>query len=188
MSLSASGQSHVWHYAVSPRLSNISSKCAGCFWHCMILLLHPFNSLFSWTTWVSRCQKGKTSLDLNEARDNGILGCSGISWTVCKQNANNRSRQITTPTLHHSIFTGFALDIVGYSHGIFISHIDVVMCDRPSVLWCCWLGGNVLNGCVCVCSCNVWSFVAWWCSIGDWLLAILLSCSDCSHITINRCL
>jgi len=48
--------------------------------------------------------------------------------------ANNRSRQITTPTLHHSIFTGFALDIVGYSHGIFISHIDVVMCDRPSVL------------------------------------------------------
>ena len=46
-----------------------------------------FNDLFSRTTWVSRYQKGKTSLDLNEARDDGILGCSGISWTICKQSA-----------------------------------------------------------------------------------------------------
>jgi len=30
---------------------------------------------------------------------------SGISWTVCKQSAP-RSRQITTSTRHHSIFTG----------------------------------------------------------------------------------
>jgi len=30
---------------------------------------------------------------------------SGISWTVCKQYAP-RSRQTTTPTPHHSIFTG----------------------------------------------------------------------------------
>ena len=30
--------------------------------------LHLFNSLFSRTTWVSRYQKGKTSLDLNKAR------------------------------------------------------------------------------------------------------------------------
>ena len=30
---------------------------------------------------------------------------SGISWTICKQPAP-RSRQITTPTPHHSIFTG----------------------------------------------------------------------------------
>jgi len=37
-------------------------------------LLHPFNSLFSRTTWASRYQKGKTSLDLNEARDDGVLG------------------------------------------------------------------------------------------------------------------
>jgi len=35
--------------------------------------LHPFNGLFSRTTWVSRCQKGKTSLDLTEARDYGVL-------------------------------------------------------------------------------------------------------------------
>jgi len=38
------------------------------------ILLHPFNGLFSRTTWVSRYQKGKTSLDLNEARDDGVLG------------------------------------------------------------------------------------------------------------------
>ena len=30
---------------------------------------------------------------------------SGISWAICKQSAP-RSRQITTPTPHHSIFTG----------------------------------------------------------------------------------
>jgi len=32
-------------------------------------------------------QKGKTSLDLNEARDDGVLGCIGISCTICKQSA-----------------------------------------------------------------------------------------------------
>ena len=37
-------------------------------------LLHPFNSLFSRTTWVSLYPKGATSLDLNEARDGGVLG------------------------------------------------------------------------------------------------------------------
>jgi len=72
------------------------------------LLLHPFNGLISRTIWVSQYQKGKTSLDLNEARDDGISGCSGISWTICKQYAP-RSRQITTPTLYHTIFTGWKL-------------------------------------------------------------------------------
>jgi len=71
----------------------------------LLLLLQPFNSLFSRTTWVSQYQKGKTSLDLNEARDNGVWGCSGISWTICKQSAP-RSRYITTPTPHRTIFTG----------------------------------------------------------------------------------
>ena len=40
----------------------------------LLLLLHLFNSLCSRTTWVSRYQKGKTSLDLNEARDDGVMG------------------------------------------------------------------------------------------------------------------
>jgi len=33
---------------------------------------HPFNGLFSRTTWVSRNQKDKTNLDFNEATDNGV--------------------------------------------------------------------------------------------------------------------
>ena len=122
MSLSASGQSHVWHYAVSPRLSNISSKCAGCFWHCMILLLHPFNSLFSWTTWVSRCQKGKTSLDLNEARDNGILGCSGISWTVCKQSLQTDNHTNTPPLNFYRVCFG---------------HCRILTWNFHFSYWCC---------------------------------------------------
>jgi len=36
-------------------------------------VLHRFSVLFSRTTWVSQYQKGKTSLDLNEARDDGVL-------------------------------------------------------------------------------------------------------------------
>ena len=39
-----------------------------------LLQLHPFNGLFSRTTWVSWYQKGTTSLDLNEARDDEVLG------------------------------------------------------------------------------------------------------------------
>ena len=35
----------------------------------------------------------------------GVLGCNGISWTICKQ-SSPRSGQITTPTPHHSISTG----------------------------------------------------------------------------------
>ena len=46
--------------------------------------------------------------NLNEARDDGVSGCSGISWTICKQSAPH-FRQITTPTPHHSIFTGWML-------------------------------------------------------------------------------
>ena len=76
----------------------------------LLLLLHPFNGLFSRTTQVSWYQKGKISLDLNEARYDGVLGCTGISY-ICKQSAS-RSRQITTPTPHHSILTGWMLFLV----------------------------------------------------------------------------
>jgi len=38
------------------------------------LLPYPFNGLFSRTAWISWYQKGKTSFDLNEARDYGVLG------------------------------------------------------------------------------------------------------------------
>jgi len=35
-------------------------------------LLHLFNGLFSGTTWVSCYQKGTASVDVNEARDDGV--------------------------------------------------------------------------------------------------------------------
>ena len=35
---------------------------------------YNYNGLFSRTTWVSRYQKGKNSLGLNEARNDGVLG------------------------------------------------------------------------------------------------------------------
>jgi len=39
-----------------------------------LLLLHSFNYIFSRTTWVSRYKKDKISLDLNEAREDRVLG------------------------------------------------------------------------------------------------------------------
>ena len=45
----------------------------------LLLLLHPFDGLFSSTTWASGYQKDKTSMDLNEARDDGVWDGSGIS-------------------------------------------------------------------------------------------------------------
>ena len=62
----------------------------------LLLLPHLFNDLFSRTTWVNRYQKGKTSLDLYEAREDGDLGCSGISSTKCKQTGNHAN----TPSLN----------------------------------------------------------------------------------------
>jgi len=46
----------------------------------------PFNGLFSRTTWVSQYEKGKTSLDLNEARDDGGFG---MQWHQLDHYANN---------------------------------------------------------------------------------------------------
>jgi len=37
---------------------------------------HPFNGLFSRTEWVIRHQKGKTNLDFNEARADGVAVAS----------------------------------------------------------------------------------------------------------------
>jgi len=60
----------------------------------------PFNGLFSRTTWVSRYQKGKTNLHFTGARV--AVSGSGISWAICK--SAPRSRQITMPVTHHSVF------------------------------------------------------------------------------------
>jgi len=53
-----------------------------------LLLLQQFNGLFSRTTWISRYQKGTTSLDLNDARDDGVL--LGWQWLASTgPHANN---------------------------------------------------------------------------------------------------
>jgi len=59
------------------------------------LLLHPFNGLFSGTTWVSRYQKGKTSLDLNEARDGGV-------WDAVASAAPHANNLHLIPDTHNS--------------------------------------------------------------------------------------
>ena len=61
--------------------------------------LHLFNGLLSRTTEVSRYQKGKPIWIL--LKQETVSG-SGISWAVCK--SAPCSRQITTPTPHHSVF------------------------------------------------------------------------------------
>jgi len=40
----------------------------------LLLLPRPFNGLFSRITWISQYHEDKSSLDLNEARDDGVLG------------------------------------------------------------------------------------------------------------------
>ena len=66
--------------APGPTLCNENGKT-------LPFLLYPFNGLFS-ESLVSWYQKGKTSLDLNDARDGGV---SGISWTICKQSVHHAS-------------------------------------------------------------------------------------------------
>jgi len=45
---------------------------------------HPFNSLFSRTTWVSLHQKGYTNLDFNEATDDGVaVALDGNMQIIC---------------------------------------------------------------------------------------------------------
>ena len=59
---------------------------------------HTFNGPLSRTTLVSRYQKSKTNL-----KQETVSG-SGIRWAICK--SAPRSRQITMPAPHHSVFTG----------------------------------------------------------------------------------
>jgi len=59
---------------------------------------HTFNGPLSRTTQVSRYQKGKIWILLKQETVSG----SGISWAICK--SAPRSRQITMPAPHHSVF------------------------------------------------------------------------------------
>ena len=70
--------------------------------------LNPFNNLFSGTTWVIWYHKSNASLDINEARDDGVLGWQWHQLdhmqTICK--SLQTDNHTNSPTPHHSIFTG----------------------------------------------------------------------------------
>jgi len=72
-------------------------------YHTTVQKLHtyPFNGPFSRTTQVRRVQKVKPMWILLKQQ---IVSGSRISWAICK--SAPCSRQITTPTPHHSVFTG----------------------------------------------------------------------------------
>ena len=67
-----------------------------------LLLLHPFNGLFSRTSWVGRYRNGRSSLHLIEARDDGVLGWQ---W----HQLDHMQTICTTPTPHHLVYTGWML-------------------------------------------------------------------------------
>jgi len=52
---------------------------------------HPFNGLFSRTTWVSWHQKVQTNLDFNEARDDGVAVASAGPYANQLQTDNHAS-------------------------------------------------------------------------------------------------
>jgi len=60
----------VWPTLGSRTAKEQEQEQAAAILNCSKILLHPFNGLFSRTTWVNRYQKGKT----NEATDDGLLG------------------------------------------------------------------------------------------------------------------
>jgi len=78
---------HRWEWNLALKWLTNHNRLSWVIIYFVLLLLHPFNGLFSRTAWVSQYQNGNTSLNLNEAWDDGVFGCSGISWTICKQSA-----------------------------------------------------------------------------------------------------
>ena len=68
----------------------------------LLLLLHPFNGLFSRTIWVIQYQKDKISLMRQEMM--GFRDGSGSSWTICKQSAPRSRQKILTNTSSLSFY------------------------------------------------------------------------------------
>ena len=66
---------------------------------------HPFNGPLSGTTRVSPYQKGKNYLDFTEARDSEWQ-CMASAGPYASLQSAPRSRRITTPAPHRSVFTG----------------------------------------------------------------------------------
>ena len=83
-----------WSLKIPPHLAYVA----------ILPYMHTYirlTALFSGTTRVSRYQKGKPIWILVKQE---TMSGSGISWAICK--SAPRSRQITTPEPHRSVFTG----------------------------------------------------------------------------------
>jgi len=65
---------HVWSKASAAGRRKLFKFVSYVWCVRQLLLLYPSNRLFSRTTWVSRSQKGETSLDLNVIRDDEVWG------------------------------------------------------------------------------------------------------------------
>ena len=79
----------LWNYTTTTTATNNN--------YMLLLLLHMFNGLFSRTSWVSRYQKVKP-IWISIKKET----VSGSGWVICK--SAPRSRQITMPALHRSVF------------------------------------------------------------------------------------
>ena len=55
--------------------AEVTRVCSCCAF-LMKVILHPLNGLLSRTDWVSWHQKGRTIVDFNEARDDGVIVAS----------------------------------------------------------------------------------------------------------------
>ena len=87
-------------------LHTTNRKYYMAYWFVLVPHTHSFNGLFSGTTLVSQYQKGKTNLDFTEARDSEWqwhqLGTYHMQVSMYK--SPTRSRRITVPAPHHSVF------------------------------------------------------------------------------------
>ena len=87
------------------KITNCNTASIFCIYILLLHMLllenktHPFNGPLSGTTRVSQHQKGKPIWIL--LKQETVSG-SGISWAICKPAP--RSRQLTTPAPHHSVF------------------------------------------------------------------------------------
>ena len=113
-----------------------------------------FNCLFSWTTWVSRYQKGKTSLDLNEARDDGVLGWQWHQLkhmqTICTLLQTDNHTNTSSRNFHRLDALPDAQPTLSnhWRHNRTITEMTVIhfYCTQHNTLkYSCWLQGQCFD-------------------------------------------
>jgi len=126
----------------------------------VLLLLHPFNGLSSRTAWVSWYQKGKSSLHLLRSEMMGFWDGSGISWTICKQSADN----LTNTSSLRLVFTGQMLllppnRVKAPKARFFVTVLQQIQISFAWHIFClfCWQ-----NFCSILTFSILWMHCLWW--------------------------